>query len=335
MAERPFHGGPDAGPVPEHDFSSNAVWNGPPQALLEALSEARPDLYPDPQYLALRTALGQGDASRIVVGAGAAELIFRSILSRPGPVLSFSPAFGEYHRCARALSRIPLEAASPEEFLERIPEQGCAFVCLPNNPDGRLPDTAFLAEVSRHCRARGTRLILDLAYGPLCEVPLELPEDADWMWAPNKPFSVTGVRAGWMRTADEEHAARLRPLAPAWCVGTQGVALLEWSLSPAAAAWLEAVREELWRDREAFALALEERGATVRRTAANWLLVKDPGNAWERLRERGLRVRDTGTMGLPGWLRLSVQSPDSTVALLGLWEELFPAPRNSSPSPRD
>lgn len=322
---RPFHGGPDGGPAPAHDFSSNAVWSGPPQALLQALSDARPDLYPDPEYLALRTSLGTGDPSRVVVGAGAAELIFRSVLSRPGPVLSFSPAFGEYHRCARALGRATREAGTQDEFLDRLPEQGCAFVCLPNNPDGRLPTASFLRETSRRCREQGTRLVLDLAYGPLCEAPLELPEDADLMWAPNKPFSVTGVRAGWMRCADEVHAAALRPLAPAWCVGTQGVALLEWSLSSPAQDWLEAARIELWRDREAFALALEECGATVRRTAANWLLVKDPGNAWERLREVGIRVRDTCTMGLPGWLRLSVQSPASTAALLSRWRELFPA----------
>lgn len=324
VTERPFHGGPDSGPQPEHDFSSNAVWCGPPAALLESLSQARPDLYPDPQYLALRALLGRGDPSRVVVGAGAAELIFRSVLARPGPVLSFSPAFGEYHRCARALGRAVVAAGSQDEFLASVPERGCAFVCLPNNPDGRLPGAAFLAEASRLCRSRGTRLVLDLAYGPLCEAPLELPEDADLMWAPNKPFSVTGVRAGWMRCADQAHAAALLPLAPAWCVGTQGVALLEWSASAQARSWLEAARTRLWQDRDRFAAALEARGATVRPTAANWLLAQDPGNAWERLRAERIRVRDTGTMGLPGWLRLSVQSPASTSRLLSVWTELFP-----------
>jgi len=323
--ELPFHGGPDSGPAVEHDFSSNAVWCGPSPALLEALAVARPDLYPDPEYLALRTALGSGDPSRIVVGAGAAELIFRSVLSRPGPVLSFSPAFGEYHRCARALGRTQLSAASQDEFLELVPESGCAFVCLPNNPDGRLPDAGFLREASRLCRLRGSRLVLDLAYATLCRVLPELPEDADHMWAPNKPFSVTGVRAGWMRCADADHARRMAPLAPAWCVGTQGVALLEWSLTPAAEAWLGEVRPTLWAGRCTFASDLGRLGCEVLETSANWLLVRDPGHAWAKLRTRGIRVRDTTTQGLPGWLRLSVQSPDSLHALLSRWKDLFPA----------
>lgn len=322
----PFHGGPDSGPAVEHDFSSNAVWCGPSPALLAALASARPDLYPDPEYLALRTALGGGDPSRIVVGAGAAELIFRSVLSQPGPVLSFSPAFGEYHRCARALGRTSLSAASEVEFLELVPERGCAFVCLPNNPDGRLPDAIFLREASRECRRRGSRLVLDLAYATLCQALPELPEDADLMWAPNKPFSVTGVRAGWMRCADTDHARRMAPLAPAWCVGTQGVALLEWSLTPVADTWLGEVRPSLWAERAAFAAQLEALGSEVVGTSANWLLVRDPGHAWAKLRARGIRVRDTTTQGLPGWLRLSVQSPESIRALLGSWKELFPRP---------
>ncbi|MEN9353184.1 MAG: hypothetical protein RL318_509 [Fibrobacterota bacterium] len=325
-SDLPFHGGPDAGPDPEFDFSSNANWLGPAPALIDQLAKARPDLYPDPGYTALCEQLAQSrgcDARQVVVGAGAAELIFRSILSRPGPVLSFSPAFGEYHRCAQALGRSTRSVADESEFLDSIPENGCAFVCLPNNPDGRLPSGEFLAEAAALCRARGSRLVLDLAYEPLCQALPDLPEDADWMFAPNKPFSVTGVRAGWMRCSGLEHADRLRPLAPAWCVGTQGVALLEWSTTPEASRWLEGTRTRLWTDRDAFASELSRRGIEVRPTAANWILARSPEHAWSRLRSEGLRVRDTTTMGLPGWLRLSVQSPQARSRFLEIWDKLF------------
>ena len=271
------------------------------------------------------------------MGAGAAELIFRSVLSMPGPVLTFAPAFGEYRRCAEALGREVRPARDENEFLDLVPLHGCAFVCLPNNPDGRLPDAGFLAEASRRCRQNGSRLVLDLAYRSLSERLPELPEDADWMFAPNKPFAVTGVRAGWMRLADAAQARRLTSLASAWCVGTQGVALLEWSTVEEAHVWLRTTRPRLWEDRGSLAEALRTRGVEVRETAANWLLARAPRDAWSLLLAHGVRVRDTTTMGLPGWLRLSSQSPGSVARLLGLWDRLLtsPWPSRSRPTPRE
>jgi len=327
MRELPFHGGPDGGVEPRHDFSSNANSLGPSPALKRALALARPDLYPDPDYTGLRGMLARSRGTtpdRTVVGAGAAELIFRSILSRPGPVLTLAPTFGEYHRCARALGREGLTAASEDETLSRIPERGCVFVCVPNNPDGRVASDAFLQEAAQLCRSRGTRLVLDLAYEGLCESMPELPEDADWMFAPNKPFCVTGVRAGWMLCADAEHAARLRPLCAAWVMGSEGVALLEWCLTDTAQAWLERTRKRLWTGRRAFARELEAMSVEVRETPANWLLARSPSpDASTRLLEAGLRVRDTANMGLPSWLRISVQSPTAGAELLATWKRLF------------
>jgi len=315
-----FHGGPDGNPEPRFDFSSNANHLGPAPALRRILSAVRSDLYPDPAYAETRFRLAsfyQADAERVSVGAGAAELIFRTILSQPGAVLSFCPAFGEYHRCARALGRKTVSAASEEEFLARLPEHGTAFVCLPNNPDGRLPTTAFLAEAAQRARKRGTRLVLDLAYGPLCEALPKLPEDADWMFAPNKPFGVTGIRAGWMLCADATIASRLSELAPAWIVGSHGVALLDWSVSEAGKIWLSRSQKSLMSARRTFAKRLREAGLEVHETSSNWLLVRSPTEDTPlRLRAQGLRVRDTANMGLPGWLRISVQPKSAGDALL-------------------
>jgi len=327
MRELPAHGGPDGGAEPRFDFSSNANSLGPSPALKRALSLARPDLYPDPSYTDLRARLACSRGTtpdHTVVGAGAAELIFRSVLSQPGPVLAFSPSFGEYHRCARALGRECLTATGEDEALSRIPEQGCVFVCLPNNPDGRVASHAFLQEAAVICRQRGTRLVLDLAYEGLCETLPELPVDADWMFAPNKPFCTTGVRAGWMRCADSAHAARLRPLCSAWVVGSEGVALLEWCLGETAQAWLARTRKRLWTGRRAFARELAELGVEVHETPANWLLARSPApDASIRLLEAGLRVRDTTNMGLADWLRISVQSPAAGAELLETWKRLF------------
>lgn len=318
--DQSFHGGPDGGPEPRFDFSSNANHLGPAPVLRRLLSAVRSDLYPDPAYAALRSRLATSCSAtpdRVAVGAGAAELIFRSILSRPGAVLSFRPAFGEYHRCARVLGRETVSAASEEEFLANIPVQGTAFVCLPNNPDGRLPSAAFLSAAALQCQSQESRLVLDLAYAPLCEHLPTLPEAADWMFAPNKPFGATGIRAGWMLCAGKAHAEHLRALAPAWIVGTHGVALLEWSISPEGLAWLARTRLELWSARRAFAQQLKTAGFEVLETCANWLVMRSPAPETAiALRNCGIRVRDTANMGLPGWLRISVQSKSAGDALL-------------------
>ena len=67
------HGGPDGGPEPLFDFSSNANALGPNPVALEAVRAADLSRYPDPAYTVLRTRLGARHgvpADRVVVGAG-------------------------------------------------------------------------------------------------------------------------------------------------------------------------------------------------------------------------------------------------------------------------
>ena len=78
------HGGPDAGPTIEHDFSTNANPLGPPPQLRRAVLEADRTRYPDPQYLTLRARLADAQdtaAARIVPASGGAEAIRRLTLA--------------------------------------------------------------------------------------------------------------------------------------------------------------------------------------------------------------------------------------------------------------
>ncbi len=322
----PLHGGPDCGPEPRFDFSSNANRLGPSAALRRLLASASPDRYPDPSYALVRDELAAAtghDADRIVVGAGASELIFRIVLAQPGPVITLPPTFGEYQRAASALGRETRRARDESEFLARMPERGTAFLCLPNSPDGRFPDPALLPEAARQSERRGTRLILDLAYAPFCEVMPDLPAVADGLHSPNKSLGVTGIRAGFLLTADSGLSHRLRDLAPSWTVGTDGVALLRaWAMEEHRS-WMRQTAAQLRRERAALAGKLRERGFTVRESPANWLLLQGPSTTGQRLRALGIRVRDTENMGLPGWFRLSVQGAEAEHFLLKALEKLY------------
>ena len=235
---RPIHGGPDGGPEPLYDFSTNANALGPNPVVLE-------------------------------------------------------------HIQAKTLA------------LRLLPRSSIAFLCLPNNPTGEV--YPFLEEAVRRA---GGALVLDLAYFPLMETPPSLPQGAWLLYSPNKAHGLTGVRAGYLVAPLD--LTVFQNLAPSWPVSVYGEGLLERQLDPRAQAWLESTRKELHRLRGLLAQGLRELGLEVRESPANFLLVR-VGRATEvarALREKGIRVRDATSFGLPEWLRLSAGREEAIGALL-------------------
>ncbi|TBH20835.1 pyridoxal phosphate-dependent aminotransferase [Thermus thermamylovorans] len=321
---KPIHGGPDGGPEPLYDFSTNANALGPNPVILEYLRRADPSRYPDPLYRGLRRALAEAHGvpeAQVAVGTGTSELIHR--LARwgylRGPLLLLPPTFSEYARAARALDLPLWEARSPEEFLRLLPRSSLAFLCVPNNPTGEV--YPFLQEAAERA---GGALVLDLAYYELLEAPLPLPPRAWRLYSPNKAHGLTGVRAGYLLAPLD--LDRFQNLAPSWPVSVYGEALLLGHLDPGARAWLERARGELHRLRRELARGLRGLGLEVRESPANFLLVR-VGRATEvarALRARGIRVRDATSFGLPEWLRLSAQREEAQEALLEALAELVP-----------
>jgi histidinol-phosphate aminotransferase len=340
----PVHGGTDAGPEPRWDFSTNANPLGACPAVLEAVRAADITRYPDPRYVALRAALAAHhatDPACIVIGTGVSELILRLVRACPGPVLTLRPTFSEYERCARIEGRTVLEAATPAAFLQhqldihgwdsgypqnQFPDargndtagRGLGFVCWPNNPTGECPDLDFLAEAA----ARGP-LAVDLAYAPLCPRPmLDAVEAAAArairLYAPNKAFGLTGLRAGYAVTPYPW--PELEQCAASWPVGPDGVAFLHGTISPPALAWLETSRSVLADWRQALAAGLADLGCAVRESPASFLMaeVGDAAAVAAALRRHGLRVRDGSSFGLPGWIRLRAAPPEPRAALLAV-----------------
>src|SRR5260370_38207169 len=101
---RPMHGGTDSMPEPRYDFSSNANPLGPCPSVLAAVRNADVTRYPDPMYTQLRATLANHHRTtpgRIVVGAGASELILRLIRRIDGAGQQLVPPFAEDRHGAR------------------------------------------------------------------------------------------------------------------------------------------------------------------------------------------------------------------------------------------
>ncbi len=316
----PVHGGTDSMPDPRYDFSSNANPLGPCPSVLAAVRNADVTRYPDPEYTQLRAALAafHGTApERIVVGAGASELILRLISRIGGTVQQLVPTFSEYGRGARLVGRRLISARSPAAFLRAQSENpGLGFLCWPNNPTGDLWSAEFVAAA-----AAAGPLVVDLAYAPLCDAGQAADIEAAAagayrLYSPNKAFGLTGVRGGYLITPRVDR--RLSDAAPSWVIGRDAVAMLESAIRPRAREWLARGMPRVKRWRTQLADSLRQLGLPVRESPATFLLAKvgDAAEISAHLRSRDVRVRDGSSFGLRQWIRLSAQPPAAQKALL-------------------
>lgn len=316
----PLHGGTDSMPDPRYDFSSNANPLGPCPSVLAAVRKADLTRYPDPLYAQLRRTLAahhRTTPNRIVVGAGASELILRLIRHIEGSVQQLAPTFSEYARGARLAGRHLISARSPGAFLRaQARHSGIGFICWPNNPTGDLWPLQFVAAAA----ATGP-LVVDLAYAPLCEesqfAAIEsAARGAFRLYSPNKAFGLTGVRAAYLITPRMDR--QLADAAPSWVIGRDAVALLGAAVEPEARMWLEQGMPTIRRWRSQLARSLTQIGLTVRESPATflWVNVHEASRLTARMRREGVRVRDGSSFGLRDWIRLSAQPPAAQKALL-------------------
>jgi len=324
------HGATDSGAEPLADFSTCAHPFGPCPEVLAAVLLADRTRYPDPAYARLREQLGSRygvEPDRIVPGAGASELILRLVRNCTGDVLAWTPSFVEYRRAAQVSGRRFLSAREPTPWLDRVPTNGTAFLCQPNNPDGHVHSLEFLEAAAATCRWKRCRLVLDLAYADFCLNAPPIPTECDILLAPNKMFGLTGVRAGLVVSSDRTFAESLRLAAPAWSVGAEGVAFLAAASEPSAMVWFQSTLPDIWSATDSLRCLLEGEGWEIAPSSAHYFCAKPPAIAgfgsgadlsseWShRLRLEGIRVRDLSNVGLPGWLRLSAR-PDREMVCL-------------------
>ena len=318
---RALHGGPDAQGVPRWDFSTNANACGPCPLALAAVQGADARHYPDPAYTDLRARLAghHGVATeRIVFAASASEFVSRlsAALARPGAGRVWLPAlaYGDYARAAQAWGWQRTDQAASADLL---------WLCEPASPvGGAEPAAAAVAAL-----ARQAVVVLDRAYEPLRLVgrcSLEAAAlDAVWqLWSPNKALGMTGVRGAYAIAPLQglALAERLNVLAPSWPLGTHAVAMLAAWARPEVQAWVADSRLRLAEWKAAQLTMLRGLGWLCLPSEANYFCARPPVALDERaLRAQGVKLRETGSLGLAGHWRLSAQPPEAQAALRQAW----------------
>jgi histidinol-phosphate/aromatic aminotransferase/cobyric acid decarboxylase-like protein len=321
------------------DFSVNLNPYGPAPEMVDAIRAAAPAPYPDPTARPAREALAAAsgcDPARVVVGPGAAELLWTAAraLIEPGQVaLVVEPTFSEVrHAVEAARGQVRVWRTRPErDFAPDGPaiaaearRSAARLVCLgnPNNPTGAAWTPAALTALTR-ALLPGTTVISDESFLSLSEAHADgaapLPESIVRVRSLTKDHAIAGVRAGYL-IASEGVAALLERQRPPWSVSAsaQAAALASTRLG----AFVADSRARVLADRRALEVALVRLGFTpLPSTTCFSLVAVPPPLSARELRRRllgdhGILVRDCTSFGLPGHVRLAARPAGDRAALI-------------------
>ena len=320
------------------DFSANTNPYGTPQGVLDAIRESLPQLhhYPDPYCRELVQAIAafEGvDQAYILCGNGAADLIYAYAQAvKPRLGLELAPTFSEYalgmEQSGCRMMRYSLDAACNFDVDEGLldvlgtTDAQVLFLCSPNNPTGRCIDPDLAIRILTLCRQRQIRVFADECFLDLCDGGSSLKKYlADFLnllilKAFTKSYGMAGLRLGYCMSADRALLKGMSAASQPWNVSTvaqnAGIAALRET------EFLEKTRKTIAQERQWLFETLTHLGFSVIPSRANYLLFHGQPGLAQRLRRRGIAIRDCNNYhGLgEGWYRIAVRLHDENEILI-------------------
>lgn len=311
-------------------------------AAADALASAQ--LYPDPDWSALRIALGTKHdiaPSDILCGNGSMELISSLTLAFANPqnaVLAPAHAY-PFFKTAAQLAQARFDTApekhgqvSVDALLAAVrSDTRIVFVANPGNPTGTRISRPELLRLREGLRA-DIMLVIDEAYGEfadhLNEPMFDLVKRGDVVVLRtfSKAYGLAGMRVGW-GVFPAQIAEHVRKVMNPNNISVAGQAAASAALKDHAYMRATCLRTATERDR--FISHLRAAGFDVAESFTNFALIRF-GNADaakcadNALRAEGVFLRAQGGAGLPDCLRVTIGEPDDmnlTAALLKRWKE--------------
>jgi histidinol-phosphate aminotransferase len=310
----------------------------PDDAVVDHIAKAVADAartlnrYPDREARALRSALagylgGGLRAEQVWAANGSNEIMQQLLQAFAGPgrtALSFAPTYSMYPEYARNTDTTWVTAPRREDFtvdpdlavaeVDRV-QPAVVLLASPNNPTGTaLP----LDTVERICQAAPGVVVVDEAYAEFRRegTPSALSLLPSYprlavTRTMSKAFALAGARVGYLAAdsalVDALRIVRLPYHLSAVTQATAVAAIDHTDVLLGRVADLRAERDRLvgW---------LREQGLEVAESDANFALFgrfADRHAVWQALLDRGVLIRETGP---PGWLRVSVGTPEEMAA---------------------
>lgn len=309
----------DGRPLIKLSANENPLGTSP--AALAAAAEAKPTcLYPDPDSIALREAIGAVhgiDPARIACGAGSDELLNLAAQAYAGPedeVIYVRYGFSVYDIAARRCGATPIVApdsdygTNVDALLALVTDRTRAvFIANPNNPTGSFLPRGEIARL--HAALPGDVLfVLDQAYAEYLRPEdddggLELAARHDNVLVTrtfSKIYGLAGQRIGWA-TGAPDLVAMLNRIRLPFNVGNVAQAMAVAALEDQA--FVAHSREHNLAERARFVSAIESmsnHGLRPLPSEANFVLVLFEGALTAEAAQDGLAARGYATRWLPG-----------------------------------
>lgn len=321
------------------DFSISLNPLGLSQKVKEALKREidKPAAYPDTNCTELTTVLSnyeRVEPSKIVVGNGAADLIYRiSAMLKPNKALLLAPTFSAYESALKLqgteityhLLKEEDNFKITEDILDALTEDiGLFFLCNPNNPTGSLINPELACAILNRCKQKDIILIVDECFIELSKRPqdtfvqhLESYGKLIVIKALTKSHALAGLRLGYALFADEDTALKVRRASQAWSVSSfaqiAGVAALsDENYMPESDKLIVSERNRI----EAHLFSLKCR---VFLSDSNFIFFFTPKeNIISALNKNGIMIRDCSNFeGLDkGYYRIGLRTRDENDILL-------------------
>ena len=322
-------------------LASNENALGPSQKAVDAMVAVAGgvNLYPDPDYLELRTeiakAVGVSEVSRIITGVGSGEIIHLLTQCYAGPgdeVLFTEHGFSLYPVAAGAHGADAVSVpetdltAGVNAILGAVSDRTkLLFLANPNNPTGTMLSIEDLESI-QDALPPHVLFVIDGAYaeyvGPDYEVAIRDLVDRTNNTVMVRTFSkihaLAAMRLGWayVREAVAENFNRVRgPFNVSAFAAAGGAA----SITDTDFLEMSRAHNNEWRSR--VTEALNAMGLTTPESHANFVLPEfgsetRAAEAYAFLKARNILVRAVGGYGLPTRLRISVGSAEDNESLL-------------------
>ena len=347
--KRIHHGGPFSiiHPSPDIlDFSSNISPIGTSSLVRKTIKNQLDtiQIYPDSESVQLRKNLQHYTKipySQIVVGNGSTEIIYnfcQAFLSNKTSVLIPIPTFGEYESAAKLsgakvsfFKTMNLEK-DLDDFIFKLPNNGCIFICNPNNPTGNLISKKTLQKIIISANKKKTLVFIDECFIEL--VPdhngsiIELVKKYDNLFilrSLTKSFALAGLRIGY-GIGSKQMISILNKIKIPWNVS--GLAQQAASAALLHLFYLDKVKIII--KKESFYLInhiSKLKGFQCNATSTNFILIKTKMKSktlQKKLLEKKILIRDCSTIrGLNNnYIRIAVKTRKENEQLIKSLEKL-------------
>ena len=295
--------------------------------------------YPDPLANELRDMIAEANGlerDQVLLGNGGDELLFNTALAWGGPgrkFLNLPPTFSVYAANARLtgtevvdIPRCADYSIDEEAVLARVAQGGIDFLIVtsPNNPTGELADSMF---IERLLEATDALVMVDEAYFEFSRHTvrplLGKHKNLVILRTFSKAFSLAAVRLGYL-LGDADVIREFIKVRQPYSVDavSQAIARVVFRNRAKFEPAIQAIVDERARVLDGLSRIP---GVTAYPSESNYIMfrIKDAGEVWNSLYERGVLVRDFSRAPyLEDCLRVTVGKREENDAFLAALKEV-------------